>query len=571
MSGQGAVANRVRIGMIPAGMRLSDTTSKNGVTPVPWRRRLLSAILVMAFGTQGLAADVTLLSRDGQLRIDGQLVQFDGEFYRVDTVWGQLTVDATGVLCEGPGCPDLTAFVAEARISGPAEAMQRLVPGLIDAFARARGLRAVQTAAADGRTVVEVFEPAGDGTTARLSGRFRLSATSSAEGFADLIAAEADVAVSLREVLPDEVQMAAEAGLGRLDGRGQGLILALDALVPAVAADAAPVSGLSNATLAAVLAGEIAEWGQLEGPEGWPVTLYLPVAGSALDQVLTERLLQVEGRTPSPDARRPDSATALSEALSRDAFGFGIVPMSALGSLRPLALRGDCGLEVVADADSLKSEDWPLTTPIYAYVPQGRAPALVREFLAFTQGPEAAPAVRAAMFTDLDLQRRPFAGAGRRLANAISAAGTDTDIAALKTMVAALSGTDRLTVAFRFAGGSAALDAPSRANVALLAGLIARGTFDGETLVFTGFSDGDGAAGANLSLSRTRAAAVLRAVRTAAEAEAGGPVPVEFTATGFGEASPLACDDSAWGRQVNRRVEVWVRPGARAATGPALQ
>ena len=26
----------------------------------------------------------------------------------------------------------------------------------------------------------------------------------------------------------------------------------------------------------------------------------------------------------------------------------------------------------------------------------------------------------------------------------------------------------------------------------------------------------------------------------------------------FGEALPMACDDSDWGRKVNRRVEVWV-------------
>lgn len=531
------------------------------MTSVPWRRRLTSAALLLAIGTGAQAADVTLLSRDGQLRIDGQLAQFDGEFYRVDTVWGRLTVDATGVLCEGPGCPDLTAFVAEAAISGPAEVTDRLLPGLIDAFARARGLRAVRTTDAEGRTVVEIFEPADDGTTARLSGRFRLSATSSAEGFADLVAAEADIAVSLREVLPDEVDLAAQAGLGRLDGRGQSLILALDALVPAVAPGAAALSGVPNTTLAAVLAGEIGDWGQLDGPEGWPVTLYLPPAGSALDQVLTERLLQVDGHTPSANARRAETTAQLADALARDAFGFGVVPLSALGSLRPLALRGACGIEVTADADSLKSEDWPLTTPVYAYVPQGRAPALVREFLAFTQGPGAAPAVRAAGFVGQDMQRRPFASEGRRLANAITAAGTDTGLADVQAMVAALSGAARLTVAFRFAGGSADLDAPSRANVALLAGLIAGGAFDGETLVFTGFSDSDGSPDANLSLSRTRASAVLAAVREAAETAAGGPVGVDLSATGFGEAAPIACDDSDWGRQVNRRVEVWVRPG----------
>jgi phosphate transport system substrate-binding protein len=34
---------------------------------------------------------------------------------------------------------------------------------------------------------------------------------------------------------------------------------------------------------------------------------------------------------------------------------------------------------------------------------------------------------------------------------------------------------------------------------------------------------------------------------------------VDMAVDAFGEAMPMACDDTAWGRQVNRRVEVWVR------------
>ena len=34
---------------------------------------------------------------------------------------------------------------------------------------------------------------------------------------------------------------------------------------------------------------------------------------------------------------------------------------------------------------------------------------------------------------------------------------------------------------------------------------------------------------------------------------------VDLGVDAFGEAMPMACDDSDWGRQVNRRVEVWVR------------
>lgn len=34
---------------------------------------------------------------------------------------------------------------------------------------------------------------------------------------------------------------------------------------------------------------------------------------------------------------------------------------------------------------------------------------------------------------------------------------------------------------------------------------------------------------------------------------------VQLDLDAFVEALPMACDDSEWGRQANRRVEVWVR------------
>ena len=53
------------------------------------------------------------------------------------------------------------------------------------------------------------------------------------------------------------------------------------------------------------------------------------------------------------------------------------------------------------------------------------------------------------------------------------------------------------------------------------------------------------------------AQAVRRAVVNAARTADFDQIDVDVAA--FGEAMPMACDDSAWGRQVNRRVEVWIR------------
>ena len=75
-------------------------------------------------------------------------------------------------------------------------------------------------------------------------------------------------------------------------------------------------------------------------------------------------------------------------------------------------------------------------------------------------------------------------------------------------------------------------------------------------LIFAGFTDGDGPAEGNLRLARRRAEAVRRAVLRAAPTA--DRDRLNLTVDAFGEAMPMACDDTEWGRFINRRVEVWV-------------
>lgn len=67
------------------------------------------------------------------------LLGFDGEFYRLETEFGELTVDSSGVLCEGPACPNLQDYVAELSVSGSTTMGAVLMPALVEVCAT-RGL-----------------------------------------------------------------------------------------------------------------------------------------------------------------------------------------------------------------------------------------------------------------------------------------------------------------------------------------------------------------------------------------------------------------------------------------------
>lgn len=57
-------------------------------------------------------------------------------------------------------------------------------------------------------------------------------------------------------------------------------------------------------------------------------------------------------------------------------------------------------------------------------------------------------------------------------------------------------------------------------------------------------------------LALDRAQAVRDAVAITARGLDAGRVTLDAIA--FGEAMPMACDETAWGRGINRRVEVWI-------------
>jgi len=474
-------------------------------------------------GTPAPAQDVTLTSRDGSLALSGVLQGYDGEFYRIETSYGALTVDGQGVICDGPACPDLTAPKAVIRLVGAADAGAALLPPLIAAFAQARGLDfaagvpALITDPATGQVLAEFSFAAMPPDAAR---------TEAKAGRAELIVAAAT-----------EPDFGARA-------------LALDALIPIVARDnSLPL--ISTADLARALSGEVTNWAQIGGPD-MPLVLHALTPDSDLQQALSARL----GRDIAAAVTHPDLAT-MAQAVARDPFALAVTGRASAGAARALPLTDSCGFPLLPTPLAVKAEDYPLSLPIYLLTPRRRLPLVAREFLEFLASPQAEVAVAAAGYVDRSAERQPMTADGLRLINAIKGAGEETTLADLQRLAGVMGGADRLSLTFRFQDGSSQLDAHSRENLTDLARMLEAGLFRDTALILAGFSDGSGAAATNLDLSESRARAVLAALQAAAPGLTPAQLPV---VQAFGEALPMACDSTAPGRRLNRRVELWLKP-----------
>jgi len=513
-----------------------------------FRAAICAALSV--FASALFAQDVTLKSHDGAVEIIGTLRGFDGEFYRVDTVYGELTVDGSGVTCDGPGCPNLINYVADISISGSERMAQVLMPALLEAFALRNGYAIARHDLEEGRFEYRVVQE----TTEELRARFRFHASNADEGFADLLADEADIAMSLREIRPEEAALGYEAGLGDMSDSNRSRVLALDGMVPVVAAGN-PVSTISLVELATVFAGKVTNWKALGGPDA-PISVHLEAPTSGFAQAVEDQLMRPAAQEFDANITRHSAGADLITAVERDPFAIGITNFSNTSNAKVLTLSGTCGFSLEASRRTIKTEDYPLNAPMFLYFPARRLPKLARDFLAYTRGPSAQVVIRRAGFVDQTSEEIPVNIQGDRLANAISVVGEDLTFETTQEMMATLLGKKRLTTSFRFQAGSSRLDAQSRSNVHQLARALESGRYDARRLYFVGFSDGEGPAKINRSIALKRAEAVRDAVLAAAETA--NPDRLLLETVAFGEAMPMACDDTSWGRQVNRRVEIWV-------------
>lgn len=493
---------------------------------------------------QVAAQEVTITSAQGNLTLTGRIAGFDGTYLDIESPYGPLTVAYAEVTCDGTACPDPATWVPHLRLSGEPRLVGLLLPALFDGYAREAGLTLTQSETVDGEVAL-LLSDAARATVLRIS----LRSSQSAEAFADLLTYDSDVALTFREPLPDERIRAADVGIALPGPDGASIVLGGEALVPIVS-PLNPMRVIDPAKLIAAFTGRIADWADL-GQAPAALTLHLGPQGDGQ----ADAFLAILPGTPSAAIIRHADAEALASAVAADPAALGIAALSAAGVAQPVGLRDACGLTAAPVLRGIKTHDYPLTTPAFAFVRSQRKPTVVGDFLDWLRGPAAQLIVRRAGLADRGVVPIPLDDQGERFAHAITIAGRDTSLRDLQGMVAMMNARVRVSLTFRFANGATALDTASAANLRLLAHDIRDGVYAGREIMLIGFSDGEGPAIENRDLSVARALAVESALLTLL-----GDLPddVRIGTTGFGEALPMGCDDTPWGRQMNRRVEVWV-------------
>ena len=196
-----------------------------------------------------------------------------------------------------------------------------------------------------------------------------------------------------------------------------------------------------------------------------------------------------------------------------------------------------------------------MTHRLYAYSKNESGKTFVNDLLDFLQS-DAGQTI--ASSHDLIDQRgisNTVSNQGTRFANAITASDTEESRVLLRQMVTQIVNSDRLSTTIRFETGSNQMDQRAKTDIIRLAEkLVSQDNLD--TVVhLQGFTDSVGDFELNQEVSQRRADQVRDALIAIDETLADR---VNIQSFGFGEIAPIACNETALGRSINRRVEVWM-------------
>ncbi len=508
------------------------------------------------------AGEVTLRVKGGGLEVSGELKSFDGVSYIIEApAVGTMTFDATRFECIGENCtrrvsvPVLPAerLSAEApdrfSVRGSTPINRGLMPAFIRGYAASLGASATQII---GLSPEETKFRIADASGAELA-TIMVQTGDAGSAFSALEQGRASIGTSDRPISDAEAQQMSRLSPDMHSARNE-FVVGHDGLVIIVSPEN-PAASMSEDSAGKIFSGQITNWTEA-GIPGGRIAIYSSGHRSSADDVLISAILKPRGLTRAAGVKELASEADVADAVSRDPNGIGIVSFAFQRSAKRLNLEGACGLITRPSAFAVKAGEYALNRRLFFYTSGVLNQPAARGLLRYALSRDAQPALSDQDFVDERIELLPFDDQTERMAFALNAPAQGFDMDEMRKLLADLKGAKRLSLTFRFTSGSFDLAPVSRLDVLRLAEFMQGAEVAGKTAILIGFTDAEGKFGPNAAISARRA----NQVRSAVLAAAGGKISATaLIAKGYGPLAPIACNDTLERRQLNRRVEVWIK------------
>jgi phosphate transport system substrate-binding protein len=402
-----------------------------------------------------------------------------------------------------------------------------LGPALAEAFFKSQGATDVQTlSGADPQVeIVQGILP-GDGAVSSIE-----IAAHSSEGAVTALAQNNCDIVGITSQAIKSVETGKLASKSDLHPAASEHVLGLDGIAIIVNASN-PLSELRKDTIKRIFAGEITDWSKVGSSHG-PIQIYARDDQSGIFDSF--RSMVLGGMQLTPAAHLFEDSNELALAVSRDPNGIGFVSLPFVHSARSIAVSDKGTSALKPTRLTVETEDYPLSRRLYLYTPATPQNAFTEKFVEFA----------------LSKDGQDVVAANGLVAQNVVATAQTTSKTAPDEYKQLTQGAERLSLDLRFNAGDLGKDSKAQADLDRVVSLVAdEGGARNQILLF-GFTDNAGAPEENQAVSLSRAKIIEK------EFIQRGIKPA--LVKGFGSELPVASNDSTEGREMNRRVEIWMK------------
>ncbi|NCP78587.1 MAG: OmpA family protein, partial [Desulfuromonadales bacterium] len=312
-------------------------------------------------------------------------------------------------------------------------------------------------------------------------------------------------------------------------------VVAMDG-VAVVVNNANQLSTLTLEQIASLFSGAIRDWSEVpaSGLSG-PVQIYARDEKSGTYDTFNSLVLHPSKQKISPGARRFEDSQELSNLVAADPLGIGFIGLPYINPSKAVAVQEKGSRPIFPTPFTVATEDYPLSRRLYLYLPQTASP-VARDFIHFATTDSGQQIAESVGFIKLSVfeQQRAQAKAGE-------APEEYRDIARQAR---------RLSMTFHFDSGGTRLDNKAIQDLSRIVDYLNQETNRTRKISLFGFADNLGNPEKNCEISLERA-------RTVEEALAAFGIFAQRS-KGLCDRIPIASNETANGRNKNRRVEVWI-------------